>query len=100
MPPLDVIVRDGAGRVVGGLAGRTSLVLFLDYLVVPDDLRGRGRGSRALAIAEEEAIRRGCVSALLFTMVFRRPVSTSSGASRAGRPATHASSEERAASTR
>lgn len=72
--PLDVIIRDGAGRVVGGLVGRTSLgVLFVDYLVVPDELRGRGAGSRALALAEEEAIRRGCVSAALFTMVVQAP---------------------------
>ena len=72
---LDVLIFDDATRkVIGGLVGRTSLgVLFVDYFFVPESLRGRGHGSRALALAEAEAIRRGCARAVLFTMVIQAP---------------------------
>ena len=72
---LDVLIRDDVtGQVVGGLVGRTSLgVLFVDYFFVPASLRGKGHGSRALAMAEAEAIRRGCTASLLFTMAIQAP---------------------------
>jgi GNAT superfamily N-acetyltransferase len=70
---LDVLVADG-GRVVGGLVGRTSLgVLFVDYFFLPAALRGRGVGASVLAMAEAEAVRRGCARALLFTMAIQAP---------------------------
>jgi GNAT superfamily N-acetyltransferase len=72
--PLDVILLDSARAVIGGLVGRTSLgVLFVDYLFVPDTLRGRGCGSHVLELAECEAIRRGCKTAVLFTMAIQAP---------------------------
>jgi GNAT superfamily N-acetyltransferase len=72
--PLDIIIRDQTRRVIGGLVARTSLeVLFVDYLVIPDSLRGQGYGSRLLAMAEEEAIRRGCATAVVFTMAIQAP---------------------------
>jgi len=73
--PLDVLLRsDATHEVIGGLVGRTSLgVLFVDYLFVPDVLRGQGQGRRLLAVAEAEAIRRGCATAVLFTMVIQAP---------------------------
>jgi hypothetical protein len=54
---LSVVVRDPqTGKVVGGLYGRSSLgLLYVDWLFLPEDLRGVGIGSRALAMAEEEA---------------------------------------------
>jgi GNAT superfamily N-acetyltransferase len=72
---LDVIlVDDGAGEPLGGLIGRTSLgVLFVDYVYLPAALRGIGYGSRMLAMAEAEAVRRGCRSAVLFTMEVQAP---------------------------
>jgi GNAT superfamily N-acetyltransferase len=72
---LDVLVTDGmASEVIGGLIGRTSLgVLFVDYFYVPDSHRGRGLGTEALAVAEAEAIRRGCARAVLFTMAIQAP---------------------------
>jgi GNAT superfamily N-acetyltransferase len=74
--PLDVLVFDETtNKVVGGLVGRTSLgVLFIDYVFLPKSLRGRKYGARLLAMAEEEAIRRGCKSAVLFTMVIQAPL--------------------------
>jgi GNAT superfamily N-acetyltransferase len=73
--PLDVLVIDETtNRVVGGLVGRTSLgVLFVEYVFLPESLRGKGNGARLLAIAEQEAIRRGCKNAVLFTMVVQAP---------------------------
>ena len=72
--PLDVLLVDATDAVVGGIVGRTSLgVLFVDYFYVPASLRGQGLGRRALAAAEDEAVRRGCREALLFTMQIQAP---------------------------
>lgn len=74
--PLDVLIFDGTSReMIGGLVGRTSLgVLFVNYLYLPDSLRGKGHGSHVLAMAEAEAIRRGCAKAVLFTMAIQAPL--------------------------
>jgi GNAT superfamily N-acetyltransferase len=72
---LDVLLTDSAtGEVLGGLVGRTSLgVLFVSFFFLPDTLRRRGLGSRMLRQAEEEARRRGCRRAVLFTISFQAP---------------------------
>jgi GNAT superfamily N-acetyltransferase len=60
--------------VVGGLLGRTSLgILFVDLFYVPDAPRGQQLGSRVLAAAEDEARRRGCSAAVLYTISFQAP---------------------------
>jgi GNAT superfamily N-acetyltransferase len=73
--PLAVAVRDpDTGAVVGGLYGRTSLGLFFVHLFyLPEHLRGRGLGGRALKMAEAEAARRGCRAATLVTVNFQAP---------------------------
>jgi GNAT superfamily N-acetyltransferase len=73
--PLAVSVYDpDSGNLVGGLLGRTSMGLFfLDLFYLPKELRGSGIGSRALRMAEEEAIRRGCRAATLVTVNFQAP---------------------------
>jgi GNAT superfamily N-acetyltransferase len=72
---LSVVVRDPqTGKVVGGLYGRSSLGLFyVDWLFLPEDLRGSGIGSRVLAMAEEEAQRRGCTRVTLTTLSVEAP---------------------------
>jgi|SRR5450830_121015 len=72
---LTVVVRDlDSKRVVGGAIGRTSLgLLFLDLLYLPAALRGSGLGSQILDAFEEEGRRRGCVSAVLYTINFQAP---------------------------
>ncbi len=61
-------------EVVGGLLGRTSLGLFfLDLFYLPERLRGSGIGSRALLMAEQEAVSRGCRAATLVTVNFQAP---------------------------
>ena len=72
---LSVVVRDrDSQRVLGGAMGRTSLgLLFLDLLYLPAALRGLGLGSQVLAQFEEEGRRRGCASAVLYTISFQAP---------------------------
>ena len=72
---LDVHVVDEASReVVGGLVGRTSLgVFFVDHFYLPAALRRTGLGARILAMAEAEAVQRGCARAVLFTMTIQAP---------------------------
>jgi GNAT superfamily N-acetyltransferase len=72
---LDVVVRDDNNGVpVGGLLGHTSFGLFfLDLFYLPEDLRGAGLGSRIIALAEDEARRRGCTAAFVYTVTFQAP---------------------------
>jgi GNAT superfamily N-acetyltransferase len=72
---LDVVVRDdNSGEPVGGLLGHTSFGLFfLDLFYLPEELRGAGVGSRVIALAEEEARRRGCTAAFVYTVSFQAP---------------------------
>ncbi|GAB2748162.1 GNAT family N-acetyltransferase [Kitasatospora kifunensis] len=73
--PLAVLVKDPeTGAVLGGLTGRTSLgLLFVDLFHLPSTLRGQGLGSEILRQAEEEGRRRGCRSAVLYTITFQAP---------------------------
>lgn len=73
--PLAIIVSDPAtGEPIGGLLGRTSMgLLFIDLFFLPETLRGRGVGSRVIQAAEEEALRRRCSRAILFTVTFQAP---------------------------
>ncbi len=71
---LAVLVKDAAGKTVGGISGRSSLgLLFLDLVYLPKSLRGGGLGSRLLAMAEEEGRRRDCRAAVLYTISFQAP---------------------------
>lgn len=73
--PLAVLVRDPqSGEIVGGASGRTSLgLLFLDLFYLPDTLRGLGIGTAVLRRFEEEGRRRGCRSAVVYTISFQAP---------------------------
>jgi GNAT superfamily N-acetyltransferase len=71
---LDILVRDEDGTIIGGLLGRSSLGLFfLDLFYLPKELRGSGIGSRIMAQAEDEARRRGCTAAFVYTVTFQAP---------------------------
>lgn len=73
--PLAVVASDPeTNAVLGGLTGRTSLgLLFIDLFFLPATLRGGGIGSRILKLAEDEARRRGCSAAMLYTISFQAP---------------------------
>ncbi|MDI7860851.1 GNAT family N-acetyltransferase [Rhizobiaceae bacterium n13] len=65
---ISVIVRDRAGKVAGGLSGYTAWGwLYVQWLVVPEDMRGQGLASRMLQAAETEARARGCHAAWIDT---------------------------------
>jgi GNAT superfamily N-acetyltransferase len=72
---LAVLVSDPeTKKVVGGLLGRTSLgLLRVERFFLPESLRRNRLGSRILAMAEEEARRRGCTRAVLSTLHFQAP---------------------------
>ncbi len=67
--PLAVLIREpGTGEIAGGLLGRTIYgLLFIDLIYLPALARGQGRGSQIMAAAEQEARRRGCTAAVLYT---------------------------------
>jgi GNAT superfamily N-acetyltransferase len=70
--PLAVFLRDAAGEVVGGACGGTYWGwLFVKYLWVAEEHRGRGYGRRLLEAAEAEAARRGCHRCHLDTLEFQ-----------------------------
>jgi GNAT superfamily N-acetyltransferase len=51
--PVAITLTDPAGGIVGGLWGRTVYDwLFVDYLVVPEAMRGQDLGAGLLAEAE------------------------------------------------
>jgi len=72
--PLGVFVRDEEGRVIGGLTGRTGAGwLFIEFLWLADNLRGKGLGADLMARAEAEAVARGCKDAWVDTFGFQAP---------------------------
>jgi GNAT superfamily N-acetyltransferase len=73
--PLAVVLSDPeTGEVIGGLLGRTSMgLLFVDLFFLPESVRKNRIGSRIIRMAEDEAKRRGCSRAVLFTVTFQAP---------------------------
>lgn len=70
--PLVLVIEDDDGQIVGGLWGRTAYDwLYVELLVVPESLRGRGVGTDLLQRAEAEAVARGCRNAWLDTFEFQ-----------------------------
>ncbi|WP_341503946.1 GNAT family N-acetyltransferase [Gallaecimonas sp. GXIMD4217] len=72
--PLSVVARDASGKLIGGLSGKTfSMHFLIDVLWVDEASRGTGLGSKVMALAEAEAIERGCVAAQVDTLSFQAP---------------------------
>ena len=70
--PLCLSLRDGEGRIQGGVYGATMWGwLSIDGLWVAEELRGRNLGSRLLAAAETLAVERGCTGSWLGTFDFQ-----------------------------
>ena len=71
---LAVVARDESDVTVGGAIARTwGECCEVQVLWVRGDLRGHGVGAKLLALAEEEAARRGCTTVYLDTFSFQAP---------------------------
>ena len=72
---LNLGLRDQNGaEVEGGLRGEIHWNWLIVYqLVIPQDVRGKGTGSRLLQNAEEFARQNGCVGVWLDTFSFQAP---------------------------
>jgi GNAT superfamily N-acetyltransferase len=71
---LALFLRDGDGRVIGGLFGWTwGATCYVRYLFVPQELRRQGYGSRLMRMVEDEAKVRGCHQIALETHDFQAP---------------------------
>ncbi|MCB8819613.1 GNAT family N-acetyltransferase [Microvirga rosea] len=67
---LAIVIRGSEqGLILGGLWGRTGRGwLSIELIFVPEDLRHNGIGSRLIALAETEGLKRGCHSSWLDTL--------------------------------
>jgi GNAT superfamily N-acetyltransferase len=69
---LTITLRTHDHRLVGGLLGDTFWRwLHIDILWIQDEYHGQGYGSRILELAEQEAIRHGCLRSCLETHDFQ-----------------------------
>ena len=69
---LKIFLRDGDGRVAGGLLGNTVFGwLHVSMLWLSDEARRQALGSQLLAMAEDEARIRGCKYVFLNTFSFQ-----------------------------
>ncbi len=70
--PLDILIRDAAGEIVGGLIGSTYWGwLEVNILWVAEGLRRLGHGRTLLGMAETEARARDCSHVMLTTYSFQ-----------------------------
>ena len=71
--PLGLLLRDPAtGETIGGLWGRTAYDwLVIEFLVIPEALRGQDLGTELICKAEAIAAARGCLGAWLTTLAFQ-----------------------------
>jgi len=71
--PLSITLRENS-EIVGGVIGDTHLGwLFIQFLWIADQFRGKRMGERLLGAAEDEARRRGARSVYVDTFTFQAP---------------------------
>jgi len=71
---IKLVVRDGAGQVVGGLLAWTTLRnMILDDVWLDGWCRGRGLGTRLVAEAERIARNAGCIACQTYSFEFQAP---------------------------
>ena len=68
------VLRAPDQEIVGGVIGVTYWNwLFINLMWIKEGLRGHGYGQRLLALAEDEACKRGATNAYLDTFSFQAP---------------------------
>jgi GNAT superfamily N-acetyltransferase len=71
---LCVFLRGPDGAAVGGVYGWTwGGACYIRYLYLPEDMRGRGLGTRLMSTIEAEARARGCRLIVLETHSYQAP---------------------------
>ena len=66
------VLRDGEGRVAGGVVGHTKWQwMYIGTLWVADSARGQGWGTKLMEAAEELARARGCTNVSLDTFEYQ-----------------------------
>ena len=69
---LAVFVREGSGRVIGGLLGHVRWRwVYVAKFWLPDELRGQGVGTRVMAAVEDYARRHDCLGIYLDTFEYQ-----------------------------
>ncbi len=70
--PVNVLLRDENGDVVGGLLGHIKWRwLYVAKLWISEEFRGKGHGFGLMKAAEEHARSRGCVGSYLDTFEYQ-----------------------------
>jgi GNAT superfamily N-acetyltransferase len=70
--PVAILVNDDDGKPVGGLYGRMFYDwLFIEYLAIPREMRGRDIGTALMDQAEALARAEGCIGIWLDTFTFQ-----------------------------
>ena len=71
---LALLLRDLAGKTIGGLWGRSVYDwMYVELLAVPEALRGKGVGSDLMRQAEAVGRERGCIGIWVDTYGFQAP---------------------------
>ena len=71
---LAILKRNAKGKIIAGLTGKTNWNwLRVTLLWVEEGYQRQGVGTKLIKAAEEEAIKRGCHSAYLYTLSFQSP---------------------------
>jgi len=71
---INLLLKDGEGRVVGGISASTMLrVMYLELLWVAEELRGRGYGRDLVLAAERIGFEKGCITSQTWTLSFQAP---------------------------
>ena len=67
-----VFMKDDSGEIVGGILTFYDLeAVYIDIFWVDEKFRNQGYGKKLLDIAEEEALKKGCVFSIADTMDFQ-----------------------------
>ena len=72
--PVNIVEYTADGEIIGGILGGTYWGwMYIDILWVAEKYRRQGIGTKLLAEAEKEAVRRGCHHVHLDTMSWQAP---------------------------